>query len=764
MRTNETYVVNPRTPEPAPAGFRVQDIYYVLFRHKWKILLLSLLGFGAAGAAWYTMKPQYVSGAKVLVRFVRETRDVATSDGTTIRTPDSRGDTIMSSEVALLTSLNLAQQVVATIGATNIAKGLPEAEAITAAVGAVRRGISVETARRSSVLNLQFRHPDPDTARTVMAAIVNAYLRMHARVHTSSDILTDASRQVDLRRNSLNQIEGELRRLKNELGIVSLDTAKAALLEQMGKVSSEILGTEALLAESRAVLGSVTNALTASASSSNVVEKPPVPLAVIPPAQVSEYRATLAKIDTLTRRESELLLQFTPESPFVRAVRDLLREQEQQRQRLESEHPGIAASLVPASASASQMAGNRNLPGLQAADPNVAITAVRSLEAKLATLREQMVQLQTNAARLAANEAEITELERRKEIEEKQYTYHYNALEQARVDGALNQDKITGLSPIEDATPAAPDRERILKIVGGLAAGGLLLGLALAFGSELALDHSVRRPTQVESALKLPLYLAVPRLSLKRSRFPGLPAGANGKLLPKPSGKADGEPAKAGAVATVPSGPRGPIADYAEALRDRLMMYFQLNGLNHKPKLVGVTSCGRGSGVTTIASSLAASLSETGDGNVLYVDVNPDKGPSVHPFRRGKLLAGIRDALEQETRDAARIQDNLYMVSLADPASGKVGIIPKTLAGLVPKMKASDYDFIIFDLPPITQTSVTSKVAGLLDMTFVVLESEKTQSDLARKAIHLLSESRANVAAVLNKHKRYLPKSLDTDL
>jgi Mrp family chromosome partitioning ATPase len=125
---------------------------------------------------------------------------------------------------------------------------------------------------------------------------------------------------------------------------------------------------------------------------------------------------------------------------------------------------------------------------------------------------------------------------------------------------------------------------------------------------------------------------------------------------------------------------------------------------------------------------------------------------------------GIRDALEEQTRDSAKVQGNLYMASLADPVSGKVGVVPKTLSGLVPRMKASDYDYIIFDLPPITQTSATSKVAGLLDMTFVVVESEKTQLDFAKKATALLSESRANVAAVLNKHRPYLPSRLNTDL
>ena len=85
-------------------------------------------------------------------------------------------------------------------------------------------------------------------------------------------------------------------------------------------------------------------------------------------------------------------------------------------------------------------------------------------------------------------------------------------------------------------------------------------------------------------------------------------------------------------------------------------------------------------------------------------------------------------------------------------------------AGLVPQMKASDYDYIIFDLPPVTQTSATAKLAGLLDMTFVVLESEKTQNDLAKQATGLLTEARADVALILNKHHRYLPRRVDTDL
>lgn len=208
-----------------------------------------------------------------------------------------------------------------------------------------------------------------------------------------------------------------------------------------------------------------------------------------------------------------------------------------------------------------------------------------------------------------------------------------------------------------------------------------------------------------------------------------------------------------------------PLMPYAEALRDRVIMHFQLRELHHKPKLVGITSCGKSAGSTTLATHLAASLSETGEGNVLYVDANPDLGPSVQAFYRGKQATGVAAVLDQDARSAAKVNDNFYMAALNETGlPGKVGVLPKKLANLLPKMKASDFDYIIFDLPPVTQTSATARVAGLLDMTLLVLESEKTHGDLARQVTGLLKQSRADVAGVLNKHRRYIPRSLDPDL
>src|SRR5690606_17848761 len=94
----------------------------------------------------------------------------------------------------------------------------------------------------------------------------------------------------------------------------------------------------------------------------------------------------------------------------------------------------------------------------------------------------------------------------------------------------------------------------------------------------------------------------------------------------------------AGDAALVAS--NNPLHAFHETLRDRLIGYFENKGLTHKPKLVAVTGLTHASGVTTTAAGLASSLSDTGDGNVLLVDLTPGQG-AAQQFYRGKAVCGI---------------------------------------------------------------------------------------------------------------------------
>jgi Mrp family chromosome partitioning ATPase len=186
-------------------------------------------------------------------------------------------------------------------------------------------------------------------------------------------------------------------------------------------------------------------------------------------------------------------------------------------------------------------------------------------------------------------------------------------------------------------------------------------------------------------------------------------------------------------------------------LRDRLLVYFEVRNVTHKPKLVAVTSCNKGAGVSSIAAGLAATLSETSDGNVLLVDMNPDQ-QVMQRFRKGKLAAGLASALDPETKNDNLVQEKLYVVTEWAENEKQFRYLPKRFSELVPKLKASDYDYIIFDMPPVSPTSVTPRLAGLMDMVLLVIESEKTNQDVVRKVTALLEESKANVNVVLNKN------------
>ena len=218
-------------------------------------------------------------------------------------------------------------------------------------------------------------------------------------------------------------------------------------------------------------------------------------------------------------------------------------------------------------------------------------------------------------------------------------------------------------------------------------------------------------------------------------------------------------------MALAPWDPNHHLKSYAEGLRERVRTYFEVNDMNmKKPKLVAVTGCGKGTGVTTLASGLAAELSKTGDGNVLLVDMNGDQG-AAHSFYMGKPGCGVSDVLNPDGRADARVQEKLYVASLDKGTDAELAmVLPKRFNHLVPKLKASDYDYIVFDMPPVSPTSPTPRLASHMDLTLLILESERTGQKAAARAKELMRESRANVATVLNKCHQHVPGALSQEL
>jgi Mrp family chromosome partitioning ATPase len=380
---------------------------------------------------------------------------------------------------------------------------------------------------------------------------------------------------------------------------------------------------------------------------------------------------------------------------------------------------------------------------------------IMMLETKAKILNSQLSQIQSRAAKIDESKTTIAELEQRQHRQEAELEYFLRNLEQARIDDMIGAGKAANIGIIQSPSPPSKQWPKKLKKKAAiLAAGGIAFGLALAFLIEMFLDRSLKRPVEVESKLGLPLFISIPDFA------------RNGHPLAKMTGKSPlllTEGAEKGATqnaAMAPWNRQHPMRRFCEGLRDRMIVNFEVKNVTHNPKLVAVTSCAKGAGVTSVAAGLAASLSETGDGNVLLVDMNIEGG-AAQQFYKGKPGCGVDDVLETEARKNALIQKNLYVAVEPVENNDKLpSVLPKHLMGLIPKLKASDYDYIIFDMPAVTQTSMTPRLARLMDMVLLVIESEKTNQDVARKVVSLLGESKANITTVLNKTRSYVPSRL----
>src|SRR5438105_9188447 len=109
-------------PAPPASSITLNDIYYVLFRHKWLLLAFAGAGLLAAAVLQFGTSTKYSSEAKLLVRFVTDTRSMAPSSekDPQVKSPDSRGETIINSELEILTSLDLAEEVADALGPDKI--------------------------------------------------------------------------------------------------------------------------------------------------------------------------------------------------------------------------------------------------------------------------------------------------------------------------------------------------------------------------------------------------------------------------------------------------------------------------------------------------------------------------------------------------------------------------------------------------------------------------------------------------------------------
>ena len=743
------------------------DVLYALFKHKKKIAVGTLAGLIAAAAVYFFYPAVYESDAKLLVRYLVERSTVDSVDSP--RNPGGFApttDTVIGSEVEILSSWDLAVQTAEAVGVKRLLPRAAGTASKEAAASTIASGLTLTTHKGSNIIFAAYQNRDPELATLILNELVTRYFNKHLEVHRSAGAFDFVTQQTDQVRARLNQTEDALRDLKGKAGIVSLADSTASLSTELAKTEEQLHGAEADLAEQGARL----RQMTASVASATIVAsdakksastaaktsggsnakaqspKPEKPEAVAssnpqPSTEnIQRYQMLVSGLQKLRQTQLDLFAKYTPESQIVKANEAEIAELEGQRSELEKKYPELPTKVGPIGSSKGKEL-----------DPAAEAARLAGLQAKKDALAARVKDVQEQMKQLSQLGPQIEDLERQRQLQEANYKYFEATLEKARVDEALDPSKIPNISAVQRPSPPMLVTKTRDKIMLGLAGGGLALTVAFSLLKELMLSSKIRRSLEIEKLIGTSPLMSVPYMG--RADV-GSPSKKNGKvdaIAPSTKSRKNLAPWDSGHF----------IRIFAEAIRDRLGLYFELHNLTHKPKLVGVAGFSAGAGTSTLAAGLAAALSETNDGKVLLVDVNlgPDQ---VHPFFKGKPAYPLNAALTPNG-DIDSAAENLYLATVGSPNAGPAQLGLKKFFDMMPNLKASDFDYIIFDMPPLHQTSPTWGMAAFMDKFLLVIEAEKSNRDTVKRGYRRLVTERENVSIVVNKARAYGPKSLELE-
>jgi Mrp family chromosome partitioning ATPase len=309
--------------------------------------------------------------------------------------------------------------------------------------------------------------------------------------------------------------------------------------------------------------------------------------------------------------------------------------------------------------------------------------------------------------------------------------------------------------PKVPTAPASRKKALIMSGAGGLLGGGVITILALVL--VMAQDRSVREEKDVESTLDLEVVGTVPQFDKsvvssggrRRQHEPHewfwTPPGLIECCTVALRHLEQEEPTRAqlprvGLRVTLPAAGRG---QGPSASRN-----------------IGVTSCLRGEGRTTIAMGMAAAAHQAYGRRAILIELDFD-APSLARRLRIDSGPGVAEIL----RDGASIEECLHT-----PEDGSAGVL---LAGnvdgdsarLLSSLRSSDLvrnladlcDVVIADLPPLSPIGQASSLAPLFPTVVMVVRSGAAPVNQIRRAVDDLHKS---PPVVLNGVASSIPRPL----
>lgn len=266
-------------------------------------------------------------------------------------------------------------------------------------------------------------------------------------------------------------------------------------------------------------------------------------------------------------------------------------------------------------------------------------------------------------------------------------------------------------------TPVGPNRPYIIGSGAGL---GFILAATIIFILH-RLDDRLESPEEIEAKLEEPILGQLPEVDKKHY--------TEGYLLLSRM--------KAHTM-------------FAESLRG-VRSSLLLSPEGSSKRMLAVTSAVPGDGKTTFTANFAITLANAGN-KTLLIDADLRRG-NVHGYFEQPLEGGLAEVLQGKLsiKEATRETgiNNLYFIRAGErPSNPSELLIGPSTKELVKELRA-EFDYVIFDCPPLTAIDDTFSVATFLDGLFFVVRAGRTSIRFARMGINTIRQRGAPILGLI---------------
>ncbi len=473
------------TLEFRQSSFR--DFLHVIFKRKNQILLFFAVTVCTVVIGTFVIRPVYEAKAQILVKMGRENLYIPPNTTNSQVINFNREDQV-NSEIELLKSRSIAEKVIKTLGHENIYKNTEYKDVVLA----FQKSLTVEGIKKSDVIEVSFKHKDPETATLIVNTLANAYLDEHLLVHKNPQSYNFFEDQAQILKTKLETAEQTLEAFKKQNTVTDLEEQQKLLLKQIADLHTELNRTLSQEAETKNRILQIRQQL--DKTPENIPQGKEVDHN---PYLISNLEARLVELQL---KEKELLMKYTPQSRLVKNVKEEI--QMVQETLAQNEKKQYGKSRVGLNTTYQRL--QEELFRNQA--EGKALTAKKEIQnAQLAEYRNKLEQLNQM-------EVKLNQLEQAVDVNHQNYRLYLAKFEESRISDAMDNKKMANVSLMQSAlTPLKPVSPKVLlNIVLAIFLGGFG-GLGLGFFTEY-LDDSLEKPEDVEKALQLPVLASIPEI------------------------------------------------------------------------------------------------------------------------------------------------------------------------------------------------------------------------------------------------------------